>query len=106
MKNAGRFCRKLKMLGLSLLVSGCVALPLAPQTSLCSYDNSSKDDNSFKSPNFKCINSKETRFKITWNSESADKMMCTPYEDYLKTNAYYKKVFDIIEKEFLNKARK
>jgi hypothetical protein len=77
-----------------------------PDTPLCSFDNSSKDDGSVQSPNFKCINGKEIRFKIKSTSESADKMMCTPYEDYLKMNAYYKKIFDIVEKEFLNKARK
>jgi hypothetical protein len=94
------------MLVLSLLVTSCIALPKAPDTPLCSFDNRSKDDGSDKSPNFKCLNAENTRFKIHWNSESADGMMCTPYEDYLKMNAYYKKVFDIIEKEFLNKARR
>lgn len=88
------------MLGLSLILNGCVSLPMPPDTPLCSFDNS------IKSPNFKCLNAKNTRFEIPWNSPSADKMVCTPYEDYLKMNAYYKKVFDVIEKEFLNKGRK
>lgn len=100
------FYKRLKIVALVLMASGCVSLPRPPQTSLCNFDNSSKDDNSHKSPNFKCINSKETRYKIQWNSESADKMMCTPYKDYLEQNAYYKKIFDIVEKEFLNKARR
>jgi hypothetical protein len=81
-----------------------MTLPTPPQTALCSFDNSSQDDNSHKSPNFKCINSKETRFKIQWNSQSADKMICQPYEDYLEANAYYKKIFKIVE-DHLNKTR-
>jgi hypothetical protein len=96
----------LRTLALVLILSGCVALPKPPDTPLCSFDNTSKDDRSDKSPNFKCLSSRNMRFKIQWNSESADKMMCTPYADYIKMNAYYKKIFDIIEKEFLNKARK
>lgn len=92
------------MLGLGFLLSGCMTLPTPPQTSLCSFDNSSQDDRSNKAPNFKCINSKETRFQIPWNSESADKMICQPYSDYLEAQAYYKKVFKILDKH-LNKAR-
>lgn len=80
-------------------------LPTPPQTSLCSFDNSSEDDGSNKAPNFKCINSKQTRFKINWNSESADKMICSPFEDYLETQEYYKKIFKIFEQEVLSKAR-
>lgn len=72
-------------------------------TALCSFDNSSKDDNSHKSPNFKCFSANDVRFKIPWNSESADKMIAMPYKDYLEMNAYYKKVFEIMEKEILNK---
>jgi len=87
-------------------MSNCVALPLPPQTPLCAFDNSTKDDGSDKSPNFKCISSKNVRFKVQWNSPSADKMVAMPYQDYIELNAYYKKVFDVIEKEFLNKAVK
>jgi len=101
-----QFLDVFKTLALFLMISGCVALPKPPNTPLCSYDNASKDDGSDKEPNFKCLSSKKTRFQVKWNSESADKMVCTPYDDYLKMNAYYKKVFDIIEKEFLNKARR
>ena len=82
-----------------------MALPRPPQTALCSFDNSSQDDKSDKSPNFKCFSANDVRFKVQWNSPSADKMMCTPYKDYIELNAYYKKVFDILEKEVLNKRR-
>lgn len=88
------------------MVSACVAFPKPPNTPLCSFDNASTDDGSDKAPNFKCLSASETRFKINWNSQSADKMMCTPYKDYVELNAYYKKIFDILEKEFLNKTRK
>lgn len=108
LRKDGQFFKKLRTLGIvtwAVLTSGCIGLPTPPQTSLCSFDNSSKDDGSDKSPNFKCINSKETRFKIRWNSESADKMICSPYEDYLETQEFYKKVFKIFETEVLSKAR-
>lgn len=85
---------------------GCVALPKPPNTPLCSFDNASVEDGSNKSPNFKCLSASNTRFQIYWNSVSADKMMCTPYKDYVELNAYYKKLFEILEKEFLNKVGK
>lgn len=100
-----RFFHGSKMLALLLTVS-CVALPKSPNTPLCSFDNTSVDDGSNRDPNFKCLSSNNLRFQINHRSGGADKMMCTPYEDYIKMNAYYKKVFEIIEKEFLNKAVK
>lgn len=96
----------LKRLALSLICSACVALPKPPNTPLCSFDNASVEDGSNKAPNFKCSGAKGDEFKIVWNSPSADKMVCTPFKDYVELNAYYKKLFDIFEKEFLNKTRK
>ena len=93
----------LKRSVLALACSGCVALPKPPATPLCSFDNASKEDGSDEMPNFKCVAADGTRFRINWNSPSADKMMATPYKDYIELNAYYKKLFEIFEKEFLNK---
>ena len=95
-----QFYSVLKMLALVLMSSSCVALPKPPNTPLCSFDNS------VNPPHFKCLSAKDTRFEIQADSKSADKMMCTPYKDYIEMNAYYKKIFDIVEKEFLNKARR
>ena len=95
-----------KIVALLLVVSSCVALPIPPNTPICLYDNISEDDKSNISPNFKCTSANKTEFKVNWNSESALNMVCTPHNDYVKLNAYYKKIFDIMEKEFLNKARR
>jgi effector-binding domain-containing protein len=95
--------KNLKSVGLSLILSGCVALPKPPNTPLCSFDNASQEDESFKKPNFKCLSANNTRFQVYWNSPSADKMICTPYKDYVELQAYYKKLFEIFEKEYLNK---
>ena len=89
-----------------LICSGCVALPTPPNTPLCLYDNVSKDDNSHKTPNFKCVSANNTEFKVNWNSESATDMVCTPHDDYVKLNAYYKKLFEIFEREILKKANR
>lgn len=83
---------------------GCVALPKPPNTPICLYDNASKDDKSDRSPNFKCIAADGTEFKVQWQSTGATNMVCTPHDDYVRLNAYYKKLFDIFEREFLNKA--
>jgi len=32
-------------------------------------------------------------------------MVSTPHDDYVRLNAYYKKLFDVLEKELLKKAR-
>lgn len=95
--------QNLKVVALSLILSGCVGLPKAPMTPICSFDNASTEDESFKKPNFKCIAADDTRFQIYWNSQSADKMVCTPYRDYVELQAYYKKLFELFEKEYLNK---
>jgi hypothetical protein len=68
-------------------------LPPAPNTSFCQFDNKSIDDGSNKNPNFKCIGQMEKRFKVDHKSPSADGMVCTPYPDYLKQNAWLQKVF-------------
>lgn len=81
------------------MISGCAGFPIPPKTSLCTFDNRSKDDNSHKSPNFKCKTQAKKRVIIRWNSDSADGMMCTPYADYLKQQAYIEKVFYIIKQE-------
>lgn len=108
-KRGGRCSLILKLVALSLTSSGCATLalfPKPPTTSLCSFDNVSKDDRSDKSPNFKCLGDLEKRFIIQWNSPSANGMMCTPYADYLEQNAYMKKVFDVIEKELIQKTQR
>jgi hypothetical protein len=83
-----------------------VALPRPPDTPLCLYDNASKNDQSDRSPNFKCVSANKTEFKVQWNSSGATNMVCTPHDDYVRLNAYYRKIFDIFEREFLNKAVK
>ena len=102
-----QFYRSLRITALAFLLNGCLlSMPLKPQTSLCSFDNSSVDDKSNISPNFKCINDKQTRYKVAWNSKSADKMVSMPYKDYIKINAYYKKIFDIMERELMKKTKR
>lgn len=96
--------KNLKLLGLALLITNCVALPKPPNTPICMYDNASKDDKSDISPNFKCVAANGERFIIRWNSPSALNSVCTPHDDYVRLNAYYKKIFEIFEREFLNKA--
>lgn len=99
----------LKTLALSLICSGCVALPSPPNTPLCLYDNYSKSKSGrdySKSPVFHCSAADGTEFEIAWNSPSAKNMVGTPHKDYVKLNAYYKKLFEVFEKEFLNKARR
>lgn len=80
-------------------------LPAMPSTAFCQFDNSSADDNSIKSPNFKCIGAFEKRFKVEWNAADANGMMCTPYNDYLKQNAWLKKVFYKLDTEFIKKGK-
>lgn len=70
---------------------------------MCLYDNQSKDDKSDVSPNFKCVADNGTEFKIQWNSPSAANAVCTPHNDYVKMQSYYKKLFDVFEKQFLDK---
>ena len=94
----------LKSIALALIFSGCVAFPVPPSVPLCMYDNYSKEDKSDRSPNFKCIAANGEEFKIMWNSPSAKNMVGTPHDDYVKLQAYYKKLFDVFEKEFLKKA--
>ncbi len=67
--------------------------PIPPETSFCQFDNRSEDDGSNLTPNFKCIGQSEKRVKVDYKSQSADGMVCTPYADYLKQNAWLKKVF-------------
>ena len=97
----------LKLVALSLIFSGCVALPKPPNTPFCMYDNYSKDAQSgmdfAKSPAFHCVAANDSEFDIPWNSSSAKNMVGTPHDDYVKLNAYYKKIFEIFEKEYLNK---
>ena len=93
-----------KVLVLSLIASGCVAFPKPPNTPICLYDNQSKNDNSDKSPNFKCAAADKTEFKVNWNSHGAANMVCTPHDDYVRLEAYYKKLFDIFQTE-VNKMR-
>lgn len=95
--------KSLKLVALSLAFSSCVALPKPPNTPMCSFDNASKEDGSYKNPNFKCIAADGTRFQIYWNSPDADKMVATPYKDYVELNAYYKKLLDVFQKQYLDK---
>ena len=90
-----------------VLNSGCVALPTPPATPLCLYDNYSKGSGKdfSKSPAFHCSAANGSEFDIPWNSESAKNMVSTPHDDYVRLNAYYKKLFDVLEKELLKKAR-
>lgn len=100
----------LKIFALSFIISGCVALPKPPDTPLCMYDNYSTDKKSgreySKNPAFHCVAANGTEFEIDWNSPSAKNVVGTPHDDWVRLNAYYKKIFDIFEREFLNKAGK
>ncbi len=100
----------LKKSVLACILSGCVALPKPPNTPLCIYDNYSKDTKTgkdySKNPVFHCAAASGTEFEIAWNSPSAKNMVSTPHDDYVRLNAYYKKLFDIFEKEFLSKVGK
>ena len=109
--------RKLKLtldvfgsLGLAYLSAACVALPKPPATPLCLYDNYSKSEDGkrdySKSPVFHCSAYNGTEYEIPWNSPSAKNMVGTPHDDYVKLNAYYKKLFDILERELLKKAKR
>ena len=85
-----------------------MALPRPPNTPLCIYHNFSKSkdgavDHS-RIPVFHCSAADGTEFDIKWNSPSAKLMVATPHDDYVRLNAYYKKLFEVFEKEFLNKA--
>lgn len=94
---------------LSLALSGCVALPTPPNTPLCLYDNYSKSASGrdySKSPVFHCSAANGTEFEIPWNSPSAKNMVGTPHDDYVRLNAYYKKLFDVLEKELSKKTRR
>lgn len=96
----------LKKLGLVLILSSCVALPKPPNTPLCLYDNYSKNESvdHSKTPVFHCSAANGSEYEIPWNSPSAKNMVSTPHKDYVELNAYYKKIFEVFEKEFLNKA--
>lgn len=48
---------------------------------------------------FVCRNSSSTKYYISVRSESADKMIATPYGAYLELQAYYKKLADVFTKE-------
>lgn len=108
-KKYGLILGSLKKLGLSFAISGCVALPKPPNTPICLYDNYSvsKEGRDYsKSPVFHCTAANGTEFDIDWNSKSAKNMVSTPHDDYVRLNAYYKKLFEVFEREFLDKAIK
>ena len=96
-------------LALSCLVN-CVALPKPPNTPLCLYDNYSKSKDGkrdySKSPVFHCSAANGTEFEIPWNSPSAKNMVSTPHDDYVRLNDYYKKLFDVLERELIKKAKR
>lgn len=48
---------------------------------------------------FVCRNSSSTKYYISVKSESADKMIATPFGAYLELQAYYKKLADVFTKE-------
>jgi len=92
------YCFALILLALSCALVNCVALPVAPQTPICVFDNYSKGVGE-KSPRFRCETIHNVKFEIPWNSPSAKNMVATPFDDYVKLNAYYKKLFDVLESE-------
>ena len=98
------------ILVLSYTLSACVALPKPPNTPLCIYDNYAKSKDGkvdhAKTPVFHCSSANGSEFDILWNSPSAKNMVSTPHDDYVRLNAYYKKLFDVFEKEFLNKVKR
>jgi len=92
------------MIVLSLTFSGCTILPKMPETPIGLYDNYSKTKDGkrdySKSPVFHMVGSNGIEFEIPWNSESAKNMVCTPHKNYEELNAWLKKVFYVLEKEF------
>lgn len=95
-----------KILGF-FIFTGCVGIPNPPQISMCMYDNYSVSEKTKRdysnSPVFHCIASNQTEYDVEWNSKSAKNMVSMPHDDYVKLNAYYKKLFYIFEREFLNR---
>lgn len=89
---------------LLLMFSGCTILPKMPETPLGLFDNYSKDAETGMdysvSPHFHMIGADGVQFEIPWNSESARNMVCTPHDNYVQMNAWLKKVFYVLEKEF------
>ena len=87
-----------------LMFSGCTILPKMPETPIGLYDNYSKTaDNKrdySKSPVFHMVGANGVEFEVPWNSKSAKNMVCTPYDNYEALNAWFKKVFYVLEKEF------
>jgi len=77
---------------------------------MCLYDNYSIDEKSgrdySKSPVFHCSAANNTEFEIPWNSPSARNMVSVPHDDYVKMNNYYKQIFMIFERDFLNKYKR
>lgn len=96
-----RYLVALMMLGLN----NCVVLPKPPQTPVCLYDNYTKGHGE-KSPYFTCETVEKVKFEIPWNSPSAKNMVATPFEDYVKMNAYYKKVLDVLDKELAGRVKR
>lgn len=103
---------KLFSLIFSSVTISCVALPPTPSTPLCVFTNvhtDAKDPKSLGKPldpmdfYFRCVNSKGTKYNIMATSPSADKIIATPYPDYVELMAYYNKLAEIFKKEFLSK---
>lgn len=91
-----------------LFLTGCVAIPKPPDVPLCIFDNYSKSSEGrdyAKAPAFHCTAANGSEFEIPWNSASAKNMVSTPHDDYVRLNSYYKKVFEIVEKELLKRSR-
>lgn len=103
-----QFYKSLKILLLSLISFSCVSLPMPPKTSLCMFVNKDDAGKPLKPTEyyFMCINHKQVRYEILVTSDSADKMIATPYLDYLEMNAYLDKMAKVFQKEFLNKIGK
>lgn len=95
------------LIGLSLIFSACTILPKAPEVPMGLYDNYSKDEkrDHEKSPVFHMIGTDGVEFDIPWNSKSAKNMVCVPYDNYEYLNAWLKKVFYILEKEFRSRGK-
>lgn len=100
------------ILALGMVTSGCVAMPKPPSTPLCLFTNvhTNKDAPELlgkllepKDMYFRCTNAKGTKYNISVSSPSADKIVGTPYVDYVELMAYYNKLAEVFKKEFLNK---
>lgn len=101
-------CYKItRIICLAASLSACAhSLPKTPEGPLCEFTNRSDDGKTMLRPEdfyFKCLNAKNVRFEIKATSESADKMVAMPYQDFAEWLSYWAKIFEILKTQVLKK---